>query len=188
MDANQIKEQNEKLQAWAEAFEKRHKGKTVIADYYQLGRFDGKRFDLENKKLIRGNVPVEASHLVTVNLQWANSGKLYECNEVATEKWRKELAKDISNRSKADELKKNAGEALVTAIDSIKKTNEAKASAKVEEPVETKDPKEALSQTAIDLVIEDFAKQNERPVEFVKQQYSEDEAFKVFINEKASAL
>lgn len=186
MDATQIKEQNERLQAWAEAFEKKHKGKTVIADYYQLGRFDGKRFDLENKKLIRGNVPVEASHLVTVNLQWANSGKLYECNEVATEKWRKELAKDISNRSKADELKKNAGEALVTAIDSIKKTNEAK---KVQQEIKEKGLSENLvSVEAIDLVIEDFAKQNGKEIDAVKKQYGEDEAFKEFINEKASAL
>lgn len=108
----------EQFQKELDTIEKKYAGKTIMANFFQLGRLEGKAFSREAKKDLRKGVavPVECSHFVTINRQWANCGKLYEIDEAATEQFHEDLDAHKKNLAKRDKIQKMGADKLAKAI------------------------------------------------------------------------
>lgn len=118
--------------------EKKYAGKIVIANYYQLG-MEAKQFKTDMRKTLRTGMPVEFSHLATMNSQWQNCGKLYVIDEAATAKFQEDLAAHKENLAKAEEVRAAGAEQLADAITNISKgAAKAKAKTKAELKAEAK--------------------------------------------------
>ncbi len=93
--------------------------KHVIADYYQLARFDGKKFTEYkngNAKLIRKNVLVEKAYVDKMNANWQDNGKWYEVNEHKSKQHADNLEKHKTNVANAERIKSAGAEQLANAI------------------------------------------------------------------------
>lgn len=98
--------------------EKKYFGKTVIANYYQLG-MEAKRFSRDLKRPLRTDMPVEMSHVAAINSQWSNCGKLYEVDEDKTAAWQEKLAAHKVNLEKRDKAEKIGAKKLSQALAEI---------------------------------------------------------------------
>lgn len=126
MNTEELNQHNETIQKEVSRIEKKYRGKTVIANQYQLMK-DDKIFSPDHKKLQQEKQPVEVSHLVHVNSNWQQMGKLYIIDEDATEEWFENLEAHKENLKEKDMLEKAAGEALKGALKGV---NSAPAAAK----------------------------------------------------------
>lgn len=95
--------------------EKKYAGKTVIANFFQLGR-EGNKFSRELKRELRKDSPVEMAHIVAINGQWANCGKLYEVDEEKTEEWQEKVGEHKENLVKRDKAEKLGAKKLASAL------------------------------------------------------------------------
>ena len=72
----------------------------VVADLYQLGRFNGNSFDKnDGKKLIRKGAKITEEYFEMVNANWEDRGKLYIKDEEATKKYFEDSAKAVQEKN-----------------------------------------------------------------------------------------
>lgn len=132
MNTKELNKHIEAIQKETARIEKKYVNKTVIADFYQLMR-ENKNFSPDHKKLEQEKQPVEVSHLVQINSNWAQNGKLYVIDEDATEEWFEKLEDHREGLKEKDKLEKAAGEALKGALKGVAGAP-APAAKKVEKP------------------------------------------------------
>lgn len=119
MEQEDFKDQKEAIAKELDRVVKKYRGKTVIANFYQLGR-EGNAFNPEMRKIRMSNQPVEVSHFERINNQWWNCGKLYEMDEEKTEEWYENLAVHKKVLNDKAQVERAAGQALVGALESVK--------------------------------------------------------------------
>lgn len=78
----------------------------VVADMYQLAKFDG-AFDKKNKKLKRSNAKITEDYFEITNSQTEQSGILYVKNDEATKAYY-EASQDALEKREAIAAKKRA--------------------------------------------------------------------------------
>lgn len=120
MTKKELEKHQEQIKKDTDHIAENYSGKIIIANFYQLMRDSNKVFDPTYKKPLQTKQPVEADYAVSVNDQWMNSGKLYEVDEDATEKFHEDLESHKQRLTEKDEIEKAAGQALTGALESVK--------------------------------------------------------------------
>ena len=93
----------------------------VVADYYQLGKFDGNNFDQDQKRLIRKGMKITEEYFELVNTNWQDQGKFFVKDEEATIKYYEESKKQMEERE-TRKLKREAlaNSALAEVLEDVK--------------------------------------------------------------------
>jgi len=93
---------------------------TVIANFYQLSRMDGKfNDDPKTARLIMENAKVTMNHLNRINDNCGSCGKLYVIDEDATKQWRKEHKEWRDTRREMDKVATDGAIQLIKGVQAI---------------------------------------------------------------------
>lgn len=97
----------------------------LVAKFYQAYKMDDK-FDKSHKKEIRGRCVITQRHFDKTNDNWDSSGKFYEKDQEATNKYYEDSAKQVAGRKKAAELRDKGAKGLADAILNVSSLNSNK--------------------------------------------------------------
>lgn len=157
-------------------FEAEHRGKTVMADMYKLGRRNGNIFAADLKTLERRNMPIECEEFVKHNWHWESTGIVYDLKKEETEKMRAERIQTREQRREQEKLQAETGRVFTQALKTVGQTAAANIA---EQKVADKVP------ATVDSVLADYVKNNGhqfKELAEAEKAYVENENFKLFID------